>query len=136
MTNKKLIRLFILILLLLTGTNSYSDLLLCHHDNGTSRVVSREYHELVHRIKDYQKENHTSIHPDAMCHSCFDIPFHIRNVAILNSGISIKIKYVFKMSDDHSGGFVKIFPPTAKRYSDKIPDQSCISINKSIVLLI
>lgn len=136
MKNKRLIRLIAIIFVLVTGMNSYSDLVLCRHENGNTNLVTGEFHDSVHSGKIFHKEQSCSIHEAEDCHTCIDIPIQIRNITILISRISSKEMIAFVACFYTGISRVNLIPVVLGRFSDKLPDLPVFNTSTKVVLLI
>ena len=121
MKNTRLIRYIAIIFVLITGMNSYSDLVICRHENGKTNIVTGEFHGLIHGGKLSHTERSCSIHETEDCHTCVDIPIQIRNITILISRRSFK-ETIDIISSFESGLYrVSLIPVVSGRFSDKLP---------------
>ncbi len=136
MKNKRLIRIIAIIFVLVTGMNSYSDLVLCRHENGNTNIVTGEFHDSVHGGKVSNEEQSCSIHEAEDCHTCIDIPIQIRNITILISRIYVKEK-IDSITYFNSGiEKLSLIPAVSGRFSDKFPGLPVRKTFAKVVLLI
>ena len=135
MKNKRLIRIIAIIFVLVTGMNSYSDLVICRHENGNTNIVTGEFHDSVHDGKVSNEEQSCSIHEVEDCHTCIDIPIQIKNITILISRISLKEK-INSVAYLNSGINRVSFISVSGRFSDKFLDLPVFKIFAKVVLLI
>ena len=136
MKNKRLIRLMAIIFVFVTGMNSYSDLVLCHHEDGNSSLVTGEFHEAVHCGEISHEERSCSISDAEDFHTCIDIPIQIKNITILISRISLKEKIVFNACIDNGMNRNNAIPAVSEIFPETMPDLPDCRIFKKVVLLI
>jgi len=136
MKNKRLIRIIAIIFVLVTGMNSYSDLVLCHHENGNTNLVTGEFHDSVHSGQVSHETRSCSIHEAEDCHTCIDIPIQIRNITILISRISSKEMIAFAACFYTGLSRANLIPAVSGRFSDKFPDLPVFNTSAKVVLLI
>ncbi len=136
MKNNILIRYVAIIFVLITGMNSYSDLVLCHHENGNTSLVTGEFHDSFHGRDLSHTEGSCSIHEVEDCHTCIDIPIQIKNITILVSRRSFKETIDIVSSFGSGMNRVSLIPVVSGRFSDKSPPLPERKTFSKVVLLI